>query len=127
MKNTDAPNLFIIENDEASSEFMVDMFSLWGYTAFAFSSVLEAMQLMRSSATRPDLLVVDLHLDQDSNGVDAIRVIRSLEGLENTPALIATGDVGFKAEQYQLTNVQVLRKPVRPELLKKTIQSILGQ
>lgn len=125
MNQEGSSSIFVIENDRLCSEYMHDMFTQWGYTTLSFTSLDGAMDAMDNTPARPDLLVVDLNLDSENSGLEAIQAIRAKYGLSKTNALIATGDIYFRAKSCPLDNVRVLYKPVRPELFRKTIQSMM--
>ena len=77
--------------------------------AFAFNAIAE-------SATVPNGLLVDYHLDH-GNGIEAIAALRSRYG--DLPAILITADRSPAVrDQAREQGIQVLHKPIKPAALR---------
>lgn len=117
-------NIVVVENDPLTLEFLHDMLELWGYTPHAFAEPSTAIDRIRSGELRPDLLVVDLHLDEHGTGDEVIRQVRAMPSLQQVPAFVATGDLAFQGQG--LEPIQVLTKPIRPERFKDALAALFA-
>ena len=76
-----------------------------------------ALDLIKKSGIRPDVLLIDYHLDE-GNGVDAIVRLRQDFGAD-LPAILITADRSPKVREDAGTiDVAVLNKPVKPAALR---------
>lgn len=124
MNTPSSRHIVVIENDRLTLDFMRDMMALWGYTPHAYRNPADALEQIRSGAIVPDLLLVDLHLEEYGSGDAVIRQVRQVDGLAQIPAFVATGDLGYRARD--LENVQVLTKPIRPERFKESLKELFA-
>jgi CheY-like chemotaxis protein len=79
----------------------------------------------------PDVVVSDHHLgDRETNGLELIQALRLQGQSEGRPAfrvLLMTGDVSAQLEeQATAMGVQVLHKPVRPQLLRSSLMGLMA-
>lgn len=73
----------------------------------------------------PDILIADLRLAKNENGLEVIRKIREIT--PGMPALLITGDTApHRLKLTKRTGVPLLHKPVGPEVLARAIQDELN-
>jgi len=111
-----------VDNDIAILDGMAALLTRWGVTCDLAATVDEA--LSASQRRRPDLILVDYHLDAALDGLDALAILRkhsspappgALVTADNSPELIARA----RALGYPL-----LRKPVKPAALRALIAQL---
>jgi DNA-binding response OmpR family regulator len=71
----------------------------------------------------PDIIVMDVHLKNDTNGFDAARKIREFS---EVPIIFTTGNsiVEAQAQSAEIKNTYVLIKPVEPWDIDRVIKKI---
>lgn len=127
--------VLLLENDPMLRKSMGEVLASWEMKVQAFGSV-EALDasLRLSGATVPDIILVDLHLDGDANGLQAVARIRAYFGSTSDghhdgrlqalpiPAILLTGDLspGIE-EQASAMQARVAYKPLRPSRLKSMV------
>ncbi len=121
--------VLIIENVELLLNSLTQSLNGWGCQVRAARNMQEALQEVR--AQWPDVVVTDYHLgDREANGLDLIQALRLQGEREGRPvlrALLMTGDVSAQLEsQATASGVQVLHKPVRPQLLRSSLVALIG-
>jgi signal transduction histidine kinase len=84
-------SVLLIDDDSAIREAASKLLEKWGYTVVATESTTEALDLLRDTGFRPDVMLVDFRLREGQSGVQAIRAIREFCG-HAVPAAIITGD-----------------------------------
>jgi CheY-like chemotaxis protein len=76
-----------------------------------------AEALVVTSGARPDVLLVDYHLD-DGNGIDAIAALRGKLG-DALPAALVTADRSPQVrERARAKDIAVMHKPLKPAALR---------
>jgi CheY-like chemotaxis protein len=106
-----------IENEPQVLAGMEALLSSWGTHVLGASDLETALDLIKKSGIRPDVLLIDYHLDE-GNGVDAIVRLRQDFGAD-LPAVLITADRSPKVrEDARTIAVPVLNKPVKPAALR---------
>ncbi len=117
--------VLVIDNDRAVREATVDLIERWHCEATAATSGREALALLAAEGRRPDLMLVDYHLDEET-GIEAIDAVHAALG-DDIPAVVVTADYGRETEErLALNGLEVLRKPVKPAELRALMAHILG-
>ena len=111
--------LLVLEDDESVRQGMCQLLRQFGWQCEAVETVEEAMAAIERQ--RPDLLISDYRLRGTMTGVDAIAAVRArLDG--HCPALLITGDTDpERLRDAHASKVQLLHKPVVPEVLYRAI------
>jgi CheY-like chemotaxis protein len=104
----------VVNDDPAFLELMEDVLELLGHEACVLPA--EAASLDSVVETRPDILVVDLHLKGDAwTGWRLATAARAHPALAEVPVVIASGDHRFLKEREDelgaMTDLHVLPKP----------------
>jgi DNA-binding response OmpR family regulator len=89
-------NVLVVEDDEATAEFLVDNLRADGYQAAAASGVGEGLRAIE--VRQPDLVLLDLMLE-DGHGLELLDRVRSADGLASRldpdlPVIVLTGRTG---------------------------------
>lgn len=115
-------HVLCIDNEPSILEGMQSLLSRWGLSCDLAANREEAMKAV--AQRQPELMLVDLHLGNDPDG---ITLLQELRGLCNSapPAALITADgspeLKLRARQQGLA---VLLKPVRPAALRALISSL---
>jgi CheY-like chemotaxis protein len=107
----------LIEDDAAVADAWSLVLRAEGYRVVLAASVNEARAVLRELKERPQLIISDYHLLENSNGVEAVAAIRS-DSNACIPAFILTGDTSkIVQEAEELENCLVMSKPVSADNL----------
>jgi Na+/proline symporter/CheY-like chemotaxis protein/nitrogen-specific signal transduction histidine kinase len=115
----EAVEVMCIENDTRVLEGMKALLDGWGCRVAAVPGLAGAMNAIKDGA-RPDVLLVDYHLD-DGTGIDAIRALRAKLGGEIPAALVTAERSPQVRDEARDGNIQILYKPLRPAMLRAFI------
>jgi CheY-like chemotaxis protein len=105
-----------VEDERLVREAVSLLLRAEGYTVISASDGAQAL-LLATQGLRPDVLIVDFHLDDQMNGAEVAERIRRNLGY-TPPVIILTGDLS-NAEVPCITGAPVwlTRKPLNPDLL----------
>lgn len=91
-----------------------------------------ASGLEKARQLKPDLMILDVMMATDTEGIEVSRKIAESPDLRNMPVLLLTGIRKAKSLPFGLTPDEnwlpvraVLEKPVPPDVLLKEIQKLL--
>lgn len=120
--------ILVIDDDPDLLELLSQMLDDGGHTVIAARDEVEAMAALMQGA--PDLIVSDFRL---ANGHDGLTLsqglrarIRETNG-RTVPVIILTGDISIDTlVRFAANDVVRLSKPIRPAVLRVTIESLLG-
>ena len=117
--------VLVIDDDEAIREGLRILLEEWGYAVTAAGSAEAARRAAAGMELPPDLIVSDLHLGEDDDGIAAIAAVRRQCGYE-VPAIVVTGDTTHEELQRAAeAGHTVLVKPLQPRKLLGTVRSML--
>ncbi len=105
-----------IDNESKILDGMDSLLTGWGCHVMKAASLPEAEHLCAQDE-RPDIIVVDYHLDK-SNGLTVVRELRKKLD-EEIPAILVTADRGqVVREGARALGLEILHKPLRPASLR---------
>ena len=105
-----------IDNEPAVLDGMSVLLHGWGCEVIKADGLEAALQAAGDSATPPNGLLVDYHLD-NGNGIDAIIALR--EKLGPLPAILITADrTPAVRDRARAEDIQLLNKPLKPAALR---------
>jgi len=114
--------------DDASLQNLVRaaLEHLGGYEVHTAADAEQALAAARQCA--PQLLLLDLDLP-GSNGIEALRALRRIDGLQDVPVIFLTAVAEPKIlEELRMLGVQqILPKPFRPRVLVQAVARTLGR
>ncbi|WP_189690970.1 ATP-binding response regulator, partial [Pseudorhodoferax aquiterrae] len=120
-----ARTVLVIDDDEAIREGLRILLEEWGYAVTAAASAQAAQHAAAAMELPPDLIVSDLHLGEDADGIAAIAAVRRQCGYE-VPAIVVTGDTTHEELQRAAdAGHTVLVKPLQPRKLLGTVRGML--
>jgi CheY-like chemotaxis protein/anti-sigma regulatory factor (Ser/Thr protein kinase) len=111
-----------IDNEARVREAMAALLSGWGCQVLAVGSRSEALAKVEDARQLPDLVLVDLHLDDGANGLDVIEELRHRWG-RAVPAALVTADRDPTLRlRARAQHVALLHKPVKPAALRALLR-----
>jgi two-component system chemotaxis response regulator CheY len=120
------PSTILIVDDSVTILMSMEaILSKGGFTVVKSSSGEDAMGKLQSGA-KPALIITDIHMGQMS-GIDLIKKVRVMSGLQFTPILVVTTESqqSKRDEARAAKATGWLVKPVQPDDLMKVVKQIL--
>jgi CheY-like chemotaxis protein len=121
-----AKKVLIIDDDVEYVEAIVNLLDAKGYSVTSTHNGRDGVAAAKADV--PDIILLDVMMTTKSEGFDVARELHGDEGLRGTPVIMITGvrkemnlPFGFEPDGDWLPVKAVLEKPVKPELLLKTI------
>lgn len=116
----------LIDDEEPILRAMEELFDTWKIDLITARNVEEAVDWLRSIDRKPDLLMTDYRLPDDTTGIEVVNYLRMCFG-ENLPALILTGDTAPETlQRISEAGLPVLHKPIRPARLRSLIMHLMS-
>jgi PAS domain S-box-containing protein len=114
-----------IDNDPAALKALSSLLGAWGCEVWASAGIEELVAGDGLAGFRPDLLIVDFHLDGGATGLDVLRHLRSVEGVA-APALMVSADASEQVRsEADAADCVFLRKPLKPLQLRSALRRLL--
>lgn len=111
----------VIDDEEPIVAGMRVLLEGWGARVLGGASADEALSGAKIEPGRADLIICDLHLQNNANGFDAIDALRARFGMP-TPAILVTGSATPEvAELARSRGLHFLLKPVNPAKLRTLV------
>lgn len=118
--------ILVIEDDELVRESFSGLLGMWGASVDVFAQADAALAYLKANAVTPELIITDHRLGGDQNGLDLSRAIAAQLG-HPVATLLITGDTEDEAlQRLSEPHIQVLYKPVKPNVLIATIDRLLS-
>lgn len=117
--------VLVLDNDPAICEGMELLLDGWGVDVMTALGRDDACQLI-DDGFRPDLMLVDYHLDNDEIGVDVAQELNRRMG-EDIPVIVITANYSKALNaEIQAINYQLLNKPVKPMKLRLLMGQLMN-
>ncbi len=118
------PTILIVDDSSFQHQFLKSALDGQGYEILAANDGFEALE--RLAVQDVDCIVADLIMPR-MRGMDLLKALR--EKGSQTPVVILTADIQEHVREacLRLGARIVLHKPVKPELLRRTLADVLGQ
>ncbi len=118
--------MLIIEDDPEVRELLETLIRDDGHHVVCAHDGVAALELVKRSKTKPELILSDYNLPGGMNGVEATGMLREQIG-RPVPVIILTGDISTAALRDIADHDCVqLNKPVKPKMLIQTIRRLLA-
>ncbi|MEP9354344.1 NahK/ErcS family hybrid sensor histidine kinase/response regulator [Xanthobacter sp. KR7-65] len=112
----DGLTILAIDNEPAILEGMELLLTGWGCDVITAASAQGAIEAVRVRRKKPDVALVDYHLD-GGHGIDAIMSLRWKLGM--LPAVLITADRSKKVrDAARAADMEILNKPLKPAALR---------
>jgi CheY-like chemotaxis protein len=121
-----AKKVLIIDDDEDYREATTTLLEAQGYAVIAAENGNQGFE--KAQSEQPDIILLDVMMTHKSEGFDLARSLQKENDTKNIPVIIVSGvrremnlPFGFEPDKEWLPVKAVLEKPIKPELLLKTI------
>ncbi len=119
-----ARHVMVIEDDVMGRDALTGLLTSWGHCVVAVDGATMAADLLQKYQP-PDLIISDLRLGGELDGIEAVRMLREMAG-RNIAACIMSGDTDAKArQQAEESGLVLLKKPVRPAKLRSVLRHLI--
>ena len=115
--------VLVIDDEEPIREGLRGLLQEWGYQAMTAASAAQAEHVAHALEGRIDLILSDLHLGGEADGLEAIDRVR-LWCRHEVPAILITGDTAHgEIRRIAASGHMVLFKPVQPRRLFEALRN----
>lgn len=116
--------LLIVDDDAAVLSSTAFILSSWGCQVSAAASIAQVEQFMRDGVEW-DLIISDYQLENNTNGIDVINLVRRHQN-QQIPCILISGDISQTVLKLaSVSGHHLLHKPVRPAKLRSLIVHLL--
>ncbi len=123
-----AKRVLMIDDDAEFVEAITNLLDAKGYDVDSAPNGSEGLE--KAHAKKPDLILLDVMMTTQSEGIDVAQKMAKDETLKGTPVIMITGvrkemnlPFGFEPDSEWLPVKEVLEKPVKPETLLRAIDA----
>jgi CheY-like chemotaxis protein len=126
MPTAGRPRILVLDDEPTARLIMGRYLGLHGYDALEAGTVDGAVAVLERE--RVDAVILDVGLAEERTGLDVLRALRRLPGLEKLPAIILTGKVLDEAEELSIARERayLFHKPESLDVLIKFLDQMLG-
>ena len=118
--------ILVIEDDELVRQSFAGLLGMWGAHVDVFEQADAALAHLQTQNVQPQLVITDHRLGGNMNGLALSHAIACQQGAP-VPTLLITGDTEDEVlQRLAEPHIQVLYKPVKPNVLIATISRLLG-
>jgi two-component system, sensor histidine kinase len=115
-----------IENDASTAEALQRLLRSWDAEVQVFRDLAGVVAALGAGLARPDVMVIDYHLDNGACGLDVVDYLRRNRGWV-TPVILTTADHGAGiAARAQATGAELVHKPIKPAQLRSLLAYMLA-
>jgi two-component system, OmpR family, alkaline phosphatase synthesis response regulator PhoP len=125
-----AHKVLVIDDDNEFVEAMTNVLDAKGYEVDSAPN--GKVGIAKAKEQKPDIILLDVMMTTKSEGFDVARELSKDKKLKNVPIIMITGvrkemslPFGFEPDETWLPVKGVLEKPVKPDVLLKTIEDNL--
>ncbi len=111
-----------IDNEARVREAMATLLGGWGCRVATAASQAEALAQVARAGRLPDLVLADLHLDQEADGLEVVDALRAAWGRAVPAALITADRDPTLRPRARARQVELLHKPVKPASLRALLR-----
>lgn len=115
--------ILFVEDDLDLLDFSGKVLKKLGYHVFTAENAEAALQVLTNPTISLDLLISDIRLPGDIDGVELAK--QALKLRTNLKILLASGYASYFVEQT-IGNFPFIEKPYYPQKLNQTIQALIG-
>lgn len=110
--------VLVLENDEEVASAMTMLFDHWKFNSIAVPSYSALRETMLRKRIEPRVIVADLHLDDEIDGIEAIRLLRTELG-RDVPGVLVTAEQSREIqERASASGIEYFSKPLKPAQLR---------
>ena len=118
--------VLIVENDASAAEALQRLLRNWDARVWAHRDLAGVAAALGSNLMRPDVMIIDYHLDHGACGLDVVEYLRRSEGWI-TPVIVTTADYSKEIEARVVgTGAELVHKPIKPGQLRSLLAYMLA-
>ncbi|GEP08763.1 ATP-binding response regulator [Methylobacterium gnaphalii] len=118
--------VLVVENDASTSEALVRLLKNWDAQVSAHRDLAGVVRALGEGMKRPDVIIIDYHLDDGAVGLDVVGYLRRTRGWV-TPVIVTTADYSKEIEQQVMeTGAELVHKPIKPAQLRSLLAYMLA-
>ncbi|MBI1621291.1 PAS-domain containing protein [Aquamicrobium sp. cd-1] len=110
--------MLILENDEAVAGAMGMLFDQWRHRSIVAPSYSRMLGAVLGTGIMPKMIIADLHLDEDVDGIDAVVRLRNDLKMDIPAALVTAEQSREIQERAKANNIEYFSKPLKPAQLR---------
>ncbi len=119
-------NVLCIDNEPAVLTGMQALLDGWGCVVTTARGADEAIECLRESTRKPDIILADYHLDEGT-GMEAVAAVRAVLGVQ-VPTIIITADHSAEVQRAaRQRGHALLRKPLKAAALRALMHQLTWQ
>lgn len=118
--------VLVLDNEQAVMEGMRALLESWGATVIAARDESTAQDLCSTLPRGPDMALVDYHLDDGVDGIQALQRLRA-RWCRKVPGILISADPMLQARIAARDQIPMLGKPIKPGALRALMSRILTQ
>lgn len=115
--------ILIVDDEDAIRSGMTTLLSSWGCQVYSAASGDDVVRILAAEQATPDVLIVDRRLQGVETGMDVVERVRD-EVNEDIPVILMTGDVAVSPDEFTVTRLKLLHKPVEPSLVRRLLSEV---
>jgi len=119
-------SILVIDDDHEFVEAMTNVLDAQGYDVNSAPN--GKIGIAKAKELNPDMILLDVMMTTKSEGFDVARELHKDDKLKSVPVILITGvrremslPFGFESDETWLPVKGVLEKPVKPEVLLRTV------
>ncbi|WP_448206353.1 ATP-binding protein [Azospirillum sp. sgz302134] len=111
----------VVDDDKIVLMALETILREWDFDVVAAESADRALEHLKETGLRPDILIVDYRLRAGKVGTDVVVRVREMCG-RDVPGIIVTGEIGPEPQNDATSHgLGLLQKPVTPRLLEAAL------
>lgn len=122
-------SVLVVDDDAVIRAMEQDLLHDEGYTTTGVTSGAAALAALRQSTMRPDLILLDIWMEQAYSGWHVIAALQRDPGTSAIPVIVRSGNVWMMAEmktQFPQPHYVFFKKPYDVWLLMATIKKLIN-
>jgi CheY-like chemotaxis protein len=118
--------VLVLDDEPVARQIMRRYLGLHGYETLEAGTVDDAVETLKREPV--DAVILDVRLAEERTGLDVLRSLRRIPGLEKLPAIILTGKILDDAEELAITRERafLFHKPESLDVLINFLDQMLG-
>jgi CheY-like chemotaxis protein len=127
-----AQKVLIIDDDPEFVEATSNLLDAQGYKVNSAPN--GKLGVAKAKEEKPDIILLDVMMTRNTEGFEVARELNKDKKLQKVPVIIITGvrremslPFGFEPDDAWLPVKGVLEKPVKPNVLLKTVAQCIGE
>jgi CheY-like chemotaxis protein len=122
--------VLVVDDDVSFIESIRDLLDAYGYVVLSAQDGASGIEVAK--AERPDVMILDVMMKTDTEGLDVARRVRDIPELAGMGVVLVTGVTkalhlprDLAPDEHWLPVDRVLEKPVSPDMLIRELERVL--